>query len=212
MAASGTSVVVVAKSSREPFRHGGLMRITVKLLVIGMCLSCVALLGACGSTSAGTAAPASSPAKTPTARAQATAYLKAIKPVVMADKALGERLGRFWNAVGATNAFSVAARIKESYLPALEQIQARLTAIKPPPGFRKVHARLEEVCAIENDMLNYCRDVLRRAVYTHTLEPGFSTKMNRYFSRGENAIREFGIALRAAAKGLGLKTPAQLLP
>jgi hypothetical protein len=188
------------------------MRVMVKLLVIGMCLSCVALLGACGSKQAGPAAPTSSPLKTQTRKLQATAYLTSLAPVLAADKALLKRFGKLPAQLGASDAFSMAVVIKNSYLPAIEQIQARLAAIKPPPGFRVAHARLEEACADENDLLYFLWDGLQGAIYTHTVEPGFLTAANRHITRLEKAFREWSIAIRAAAKRSGVKAPPRLPP
>jgi hypothetical protein len=186
------------------------MRATVKLLVIGVCLSCAALLGACGSKAAGTASPTPSPLKTQTRQVQATAYLESLAPVLAADKALAKRFGKLSAQLGASNAFSMAAVIKNSYLPAIEKTQARLAAMKPPPGFRVAHARLEEACAEENNLLYFLWDGLQRAIYTHTVEPGFLTAANRHIARLGKAFREYGIAVRAAAKRAGVKAPPRL--
>jgi hypothetical protein len=188
------------------------VRVGVRMVVIGMCLSFVTLLGACGSKTAGTASPTPSPSKTLTMQVRAAAYFKALGPVANADEALSAKIAKLPARADATNAFSMAARIDSEYLPAVEQMQAELAAIKPPPSFRVAHARLEEVCALENDVLSFLRDALLRAVHTHTVEPGFSTEANRYVARLDKAMREYGIAVKAAAKRAGLKSADEALP
>jgi len=187
------------------------MRVTIKLLVIGMCLSCLVLLGACGSKSTGTASPTPSPARTLTIKRQAAAYFKAMRPVIVAEKALAKKLAKFQGQLDIASAFSVAAMIKDSYLPAMQQIKAMLAAIKPPPWFRVAHSRLEKVCVDQSDFLYFLRDAIRRAIYTRTVEPGFSAKASRYLSRLRRDIHEFGIAFRAAAKRSHVKAPSRLL-
>lgn len=188
------------------------MRVTVRMVVIGMCLLCVALLGACGSKPAGTATPTPSPSKTLTMQVRAATYFKTLMPVLNADQALWVKIAKLQARFGATNAFSLAARIDNEYLPAIEQVQARLAAVKPPPGFSVAHARLEVVCVIQNNFLSFLRDALVRAVHTHSVEPGFSAEGDRYLAQLKKAILKFGTALQAAGKGAHVKIPAELLP
>ena len=189
------------------------MRVTVRMVGIALCLSFVALLGACGSKPAGTAMPAPSPSKTQTIKLQAAAYFKSLAPVLKDNQALWVKFDKLPAQLGtATNAFSVAARINDSYLPAIEQIQARLAAIKPPPGFGVAHVRLEKTCAVENDLLYFLQDSLQRAVYTQTAPPGFLATANRHLARLRKAISEYGIAVRAAARRSGVKVPSRLVP
>ena len=136
-------------------------------------------------------------------RLQITAYGKALRPVVKADEALWRKISRVQALVGSnTNAFSMAARIDDSYLPALVQIQTRLAAIKAPPGFRTVQARLEQVCSVQNDFLFFLQDSLRRALYTHTAQPGFAAAQ-RYIARWKKAVREYDLAVLCGDQAFG---------
>jgi hypothetical protein len=191
---------------------GGPVRVTVRTVVAGVGLSLLALLAACGSGSPGSASPAPPLPKAEATRLQITAYGKALRPVVKADEALWRKISRVQALVGSnTNAFSMAARIDDSYLPALVQIQTRLAAIKAPPGFRTVQARLEQVCSVQNDFLFFLQDSLRRALYTHTAQPGFPAAAQRYIARWKKAVREYDLAVRAAIKRSGVKVKPRLL-
>jgi hypothetical protein len=44
------------------------------------------------------------------------------------------------------------------------------------------------------------------------MEPGFLTAADRHIARLEKAFREYGIAVRAAAKRSGVKAPPRLPP
>ncbi len=185
------------------------MRVTVRVVVIGVCLSFVALLGACGSKPAATAASTTSMSITPTIKVQAAAYFKALGPVLNADRALWVRFAKIPTGLDTTNAFSLVARINNTYLPAIEQIQTRLAAIKPPPGFHGAHARLEKACAVQSDLLYFLQDSIQRMLYTRTADPSFSAKADRHMAQFKKALREYGIAVRAAAKRSGVKVPAR---
>jgi hypothetical protein len=187
------------------------MRVTVRVVVIGMCLTCVALLGACGAKQAGTATPAPSPLKTLTAKQRANAYFKALLPVSTADDALSAKLAKQMAQLKNSNGFSCAAWLENTYRPAMQQIKARLVAIKPPSGFTVAHARLVQAFTLESDSSAFLRDAIRRAVYTHTVDTGFLAEVDRYTARIKKLLRQYDVALKAAAKRAGVKVPPKLL-
>jgi hypothetical protein len=187
------------------------MRVAVKVVIIGICLSGVALAGACASKSTGTASPTPSPPKL-TPREQATVYFKQLTPVVKTHDAVGKKMNKLHIGLSdRDDAYSIAAAIKSTYLPAVEQVQGELAAVKPPPAFRAAHARLRKVIALEDDMLYFLWHALQDGVYAHTLEPGFENKAERYVARLDETARKYNVAMRAAAKGSGVKIPKLLL-
>ena len=189
------------------------MRVPARMLAVIVCLSFVALLGACGAKPSGTASPTSSPSITLTSKQRATAYCKALVPVFKEDRALWGKFKRFQTIVGTdTNAFSLAARINGSYLPAVEQMQARVAAITPPAGFRVAHGRLKKILAIENNVLYFVQDSLQRATYTQSFDlAAYRAQGDRYIARLKVACRQWVVALRAAVKRAGVTdTPRPL--
>jgi hypothetical protein len=183
------------------------MRAAVRMFVIVICLSPVALLGACGSKQPGAALPTPSPSETLTIQLRAGAYFETLLPILEADRTLLARLANMPARMSTTNAFSVAATIDGQYLPAVKQIEAQLAAIKPPPGFAVAHARLEKVCALEGDFLSFLRDAVLQALNTHTLDPGYVTEGNHYIARLKQAVNSYDHAVRAAAKRAGVALP-----
>jgi len=79
----------------------------------GVCLSLAALLAACGSGSSGAASSAPSLSKTQTVQEQTVAYCRALGPILRADRALWLKITRVQREVGASKAFSMAARIND---------------------------------------------------------------------------------------------------
>ena len=187
------------------------MRVAVKVVIIGMCLAGVALVGACASKSTGTASSTPSPPKL-TPREQATAYFKQLTPVAKSHDAVSKKMKKLHLGLSSRDdAYSIAAAIKSSYLPAVEQVQGELAAVKPPPAFRAAHARLRKVIALEDDMLYFLWHALQDGVYAHTLESGFENKVERYIARLDKTGRKYNVAMRAAAKRAGVKVPKLLL-
>jgi hypothetical protein len=184
------------------------MNVTVRSIVVAACLSCVALLGACGSQPAGTASPSPTPPKTQTPKLQATAYLKAVTSTLNSNPKLWADSTKFMSR--AANGFSVAAKINNSYLPALEQMQAALASMDPPPVFRVAHARIRQLCATMDDTLYYLQDAIRHAVFTAALPPAFSAAGRRYMARLKKETRESAAAIRTAARRSGVKVPSGL--
>jgi hypothetical protein len=178
-----------------------------KPVVVALCLSCLALLGACGSQPSRSASP-SPPQKAQTTKQQATAYLKAVSSTLNSDQGLWKDSTKFMRQAG--NGFSVAAMINNSLLPALEQMQATLAGMDPPPAFRVAHARIRQLCATTDDMFYYLQDAIRHAVFTATLPPAFSAAGRRYMARVKKETRESAAAIRTAARRSGVKVPSGL--
>ena len=86
-----------------------------------------------------------------TAERQATTYLKALTTIMNSDPKLWRDSTKVMRQAG--NGFSVAAKINNSYLPALEQMQAALASMDPPPAFRVAHAHIRQFCATMNETL-----------------------------------------------------------
>ncbi len=186
------------------------MNVKVKWVVIAIvCLSCVALLGACGSQSGGSASPTPAPQTAQTAKQQAAAYLKALASTLKSDPKLWAASTKILHQ--SANGFSVAAQINNSLLPALEQIQAALARMDPPPAFRVAHARIRQLCATMNDTFYYLQAAIRGAVFTATVPPAYTATGRRYLARIKKESRESAAALRAAARRSGVKVPPGLI-
>jgi archaeosine-15-forming tRNA-guanine transglycosylase len=187
------------------------MRTTLRTVIVAASLAALALVGACGSKSTGTATPAPVPVKL-TTQAQARSYCEALVPVYKSEWALDVKTRRARAIVTTSNAFSMAARFNDSFLPVSEQAQARLRAIDPPPLFRVAQRRLERCFALQSDFLYFVQDELRRANFTGTVDPVvFKAEMDRYIARIKAACRSWEVTLRTALKRSGVKeTPRPL--
>ena len=187
------------------------MRITLRSIAVAACLASVASVGACGSKPTGTTTPTPAPLR-PTAKTQAVAYCKALVPVYKSEWALDMKIKRARSIVTTSNAFSMAARFNDSFLPLSDQVRTRLAAIKPPPLFALAHRRLEKVCALQSDFLYFVQDELRRANFTGTVDPAaFKAEMDRYVARIKAGCRSWEVALRVALKRSGVsETPRPL--
>jgi hypothetical protein len=190
--------------------RGVLVKVAFKLVVISMCLSCITLVGACGSKSGGSPSPAPAP---PTPQKQAAKYFKELAPVLKVDKALSKKTSKLttMELKDRDDAYSVAAAIDGAFLPEIERAQEMLATIKPPPQFRVAHARLRQEWALAYDFLYFMSDSLRGAVFTQTVDPGFKAKGDRYVARARRVSREYDIAIRAGAKRSHVKVPKRLL-
>jgi hypothetical protein len=192
--------------------RGVLVKVAHKLVIIAMCLSCVAFVGACNSKSTDSSSPAPSPAELTPAK-QAARYFKELAPVLKADKALSKKTPKLTRMEfkDLDDAYSVAAAIKSAFLPDVQRIRELLATIDPPPQFRVAHARLRRVWALTYDFLYFMADTLQRAVFTHALDPGFNAKGDRYMARLRKLSRQYDAALRAGARESQVKVPKRLL-
>jgi hypothetical protein len=186
------------------------MRVTVRAIIVGACLGLVVLAGACGSKSAVTTSTTPAPAKTLTAKQQAIAYFKQLKPIARAEERAGKKLEET-PLSSYRNGFSAQARINNFALPVVKHMRTRLKAITPPPLFRVAHARLERECTILVNAFYDLQEAIEQAVFTGTVPPGFDAKFERYSHRLEKLDRQCDAAMRAAAKRSGVKVPKVLL-
>jgi hypothetical protein len=193
---------------------GGAVKVASQLAVIGLCLSCVTLAGACTSGSTGVVSPSPLLPKTQTPQQRAVEYFKELTPVLQVDRALSKKTAKLTGMElnDLDDAFGVAGVIKSSYLPDIQRARQRLAAIEPPPEFRTAHRRLLRVWTGMYNALYFLQDSLRQAVFTHTLAPGFEAKGERFMAHLRTATREYGAAMRAAARRSHVKVPARLLP
>ena len=191
---------------------GRRMRTAFRIVAVAMCLASLALVGACGSKPSATATPTAPPPATLTAKSQAAAYCKALVPVYRSEHSLWIKFKRFRSVADSSNAFSLAARIDDSYLPLSERAQARLAAIEPPSTFLVAHRRLERIFAIQSDFLYFMRDNMRRATFTGAVDPAtFLARGERYVTQIKVACRRWEAALRVALKRSGVsETPRPL--
>lgn len=191
---------------------GGIVRVAFKLVVVGLCLSCMTFVVGCGSDPGGSASPAATPSEL-SPQKQAAQYFKELTPVLKVDKALSKKMSAVAE-IGLQDlddAYSVAAGIESEFLPDIKQAQAMLATIKPPPRFRVAHARLRRMWALTYGLLTYMSDSLRQAVYTQTLPPGFEAKGDRLDARLREAGREYEAAMRAGARRSHVRVPKRLL-
>jgi hypothetical protein len=186
------------------------MRVAVKAVIIAVCLASLAFAGACGSKAATTTSAASAPAKTLTAKQQAEAYFKQLKPLARSDKRIENEIKKVPLA-STQNGFSMAARLDNTLLPALKHDRDRLKAITPPARFRKAHALLEKGDDMGISELSFLRDGVQQAVFTHTLPDDWEARYRRYNTRWKRFERQTKAAWRAAAKRSGVKIPKLLL-
>jgi len=187
------------------------MRITFRIIAVATCLAALALVGACGSKPAATTTPAPVPVKL-TAKAQATAYCKALLPVYRSEWALVVKIRKARAIVTTSNAFSMAARFNDTFLPLSDQARTRLAAITPPPLFRVAQRRLARVFALQSDFIYYVQSELRRGNFTGTVDPAvFKAGMDRYVARIKADCRQWEAALRIALRRSGVReTPRPL--
>lgn len=191
---------------------GGIVRVAFKLVVVGLCLSCITFVVACGSEPGGSPSPASTPSEL-SPQKQAARYFKELTPVLKVDKALSTKTSSL-SEIGLQDlddAYSVAAAIDSEFLPDIKRAQAMLATIKPPPQFRVAHARLRRMWVLTYGLLAFVSESLQQAVYTQTLPPGFEAKADRLAARLREAGRKYEAAMRAGAKRSHVKVTKRLL-
>jgi hypothetical protein len=188
------------------------VKLAFKIVLVGMCASCLTLVAACGSTPGAPSQSGPPPAEA-TPQQQAADYFTALAPALKLDKALSKKTSRLTRMEfqDLDDAYSVAAAIKGSFLPDVKRIQEMLATIKPPPQFRVAHVRLRRAWALGYDFLSFASDSLERVVFTRALDPGFTAKGDRYMARIRKASRRYNRALRAGARSAHVKLPKRLL-
>jgi hypothetical protein len=186
------------------------MRVAVRAVIIAVCLASLAFAGACGSKAAVTTSSTSAPAKKLSAQERYAAYLDALRPIIHADKRVWMKVKKVQTGLSTTNGFSLAARIDNDYLPAIQRLQARVAAITPPHGFREAHVRLKKALRAQYGFFHYIRDALNTAIYTHTMPADYSTRAHRRVARLKTTGHAFDAAVRAAAKRLKVRVPQRL--